>query len=173
MYWEFIGKSEVTNISNNQFKRVMITIGIVCLLFSLATGVIIGNKSAWFFAIPLIYLLSLRKEISKKKYLLTIPMSITINDKKIEIIFSNTIRNKSGIFSEKYVFDVDDIKKCNYLKKHRELQIITNSQYYKISELSHEIGKTRTRNISFKLASEVEIPFLKELNEKTTIDFFD
>ena len=172
MNYEFIGKAEVINISNNRFKRVMLTIGIVCLLFALVVEIIIGNKSAWLFVIPLIYLVSLRKQISRKKIILDVPMSVTINETDIEIVFNNTIRNKTGVFSEKYNFIIADVEKCNYFKKYRELQILTNCLYHKIGDSAAEIGKTRIRNIKFKLAKEIEDELLNELKKQITIDYY-
>ena len=173
MNLEFIGKAEVTNISNNRFKRVMLTIGIVCLLFALIIEIAINNKSAWLFVVPLIYLFSLRNQISKKKIILDVPMSVTFYETAIEIVFNNTIRNKTGIFSEKYKFNVSDVEKCNYLKKYRELQILTNCNYQKINSSSVVNGETKTRNIRFKLAKEIEEELLNELKKQITIDYFD
>lgn len=172
MNLEFIGKAEVTNISNNRFKRVMLTIGIVCLLFAMIIEFIIGSRSAWLFVVPMIYLFSLRNQITKKRLILDVPMNVTIDGTNIEIIFNNTIRNKTGVFSEKYNFKVDDVKKCNYLNKYRELQILSICQYHKVSDSSVEIGKKRERNIKFKLAKDVEETLLNELEKKITIDYF-
>lgn len=173
MNCKFIGKAEITNISNNKFKRIMLTVGIICLLFAMVVEFVIGNKGACFFIIPLIYLFGLRNQIVRKKIILDVPMSVTINESDVEIIFYNTIRNKPGAFSEKYYFDVAEVEKCNYLKKYREIQILTNSQYYKIGDSSVKKEKTKIRNIRFKLAKEVEYELLNELEKKITIDYFD
>lgn len=173
MNLEFIGKAEVTNISNNRFKRVMLTIGIVCLLFAMIIEFMISSKGAWLFIVPLVYLFSLRSQISKKKIIIDIPINISIKQETLEIVFNNTIRNKTGNFSERFNFKISDVEKCNYLRKYRELQILTNSQYCKINDSSVEIGKTRVRNIRFHLPKDKEDVILSELTKIITIDYFD
>ena len=156
MNWEFIGKAEVTNNSNNRFKRVMLTIGIVCLLFAMIVELMI----------------SLRNQISKKKIVIDVPINISIKQNNVEIIFKNTIRNKKGYFSEKFNFKIEEVEKCNYLKKYHQLQILTNSQYCKVNDSSVEIGKTRTRNIKFHLPNEIQDKLLYELEKQLKIDYF-
>lgn len=168
---EFIGKAEVSNSSNNGFKRGVLTVGIVCFLFAMVIEVILENKSAWVFVVPLMYLVGLRNQVSKKRIILDVPMSVTINKDNAEIVFNNTIRNKTGVFSEKYIFKFADVEKCIYLKKYRELQILTDCQYYKISDSSSETGKTRIRKIRFKLSKDIEHELLGELKKQLDVEY--
>ena len=169
MCWAFICKFEITS-TKNKSGIIMLTIGISCLLFSMVAGFII-NQNMWYLIIPLFYLLWSVKQTFKKTITLNIQMNFKIQGNYIEIIFNNTIRNKDGIFSEKYVFEISDIQKCAFLEKSHQLQITTNCQYFKVGNSTVEFGKTRTRNIKFILPENIEKDILEELNKKTNIEY--
>lgn len=98
---------------------------------------------------------------------------MSIDDNNFEIVFNDAISNQSEVFSERYNFNVDDIEKCNYLRKYRQLQIITNSQYFKFNESLVEKGKTRVRNIKFRLPKSIEKDILREIDKRVFVEYFD
>lgn len=170
MKLEFVCGIEAQDASKKRNKNILI-IGIVCLWVALVLGLAIGNKVSWVFIVPLIYLANSKKQISKKKTIIAVPIRMSVNQNDIEIVFVDTIRNNSGNFSEKFNFEIANIEKCSYIKKSRKLQILTKSQYYIVSDLSAEMGTTRIRNIAFQLPEEVETIVLSELSKIITIDY--
>lgn len=171
MIFEFLSRTQVKNKSNNKGKRILISIGIVCLFVAMIIDFAIGNKSAWWFVIPLIYMISLRSQVSRKKLILDVPVTVVINTEFMSVKFSNTIRSKRGVYSEKYIFDFKTIEKCIFLNKFNELQVLANCKYEVYKDEAVESAISGKKKICILIPESKKPEILEEINKHVNIEY--
>jgi len=173
MRWKFINKIEGLKSSKNKFKKVILAIGIGCLFFAMIMQFKLGYKGAWIFIIPIISLAGSIKQLTKNRMTFNIPIQVAICEDDIEIVFINTIKNKRGLFSEKYQFKTCDVENCIYEKERHLLRIIAYCKYQKFNKILCEIGEERMRNLKFELTKENEEEILGELSKKNVVNRYE
>lgn len=108
MQYEFVSPIKVK--TTRKGKDILLTVGIICFVIAFILELSIGNKCAFAFVVPLLYLLRLRGQLSEKRWVKDTKVELSIFEDRVEFVLFSVETTRKGSFSKGYLIPKSDIK---------------------------------------------------------------
>ena len=109
MRYEFISRCRVQN-GGSSVQRVLLNLGIVCIIIAMVIELMLSNKFAFAFAVPLVYLLSLRGQMGGETGFRDVCTELILSGDTFSLTYSGSIMKKGRLLDQQYLIERDQIR---------------------------------------------------------------
>lgn len=110
MRYEFISRCQVQTRDGFSKQRILLNAGIVCIIIAMVIELILNNKFALVFVVPLIYLISLRCKMPGKAGFRDVRTELVLSEDTFALTFFSSIMENGQYFDRQYLIKKNKIK---------------------------------------------------------------
>lgn len=110
MQYEFISRCQVQIRNSFSKQRILLNVGIVCIIIAMVIELILNNKFAFVFVVPLVYLISLRCKMPGEAGFRDVRTELVLSRDTFALTFFSSIMENGHCFDRQYLIKKGKIK---------------------------------------------------------------
>lgn len=110
MQYEFISRCQVQARDGLSAQRVLLNVGIGCLIIAMVIELILNNRFALAFVLPLAYLISLRGRAGGKAGVRDVRTELVLSKDTLSLTYFGSVMEKGRLLDRQYLIEKDKIR---------------------------------------------------------------
>ena len=144
--YTFTSRVEVLVPSGSGGRRAWTTAGIICLLIALVCELLINNTYALVLAVPLLYLLRLRRQMGGMRRPMDIRTGLALFDGRVEITYHDCLFTRRGTLTKRYVISRDGVRRAERRREQDVLDLVFDGDIQIFGPDGKPLQSRRVRN---------------------------
>lgn len=149
MKYNFITRANV-EVDSGSHKR-WLTVGIICLLIAMILELMLNQKFAAVFVVPILYLIGLRAHAGGKASVRDVELEMNFEADKLTLLYKNTVLSKKSVYSRLYTCPYNRITRFTYGDTDNIVYLIADMNMEIIDNAGHIIKSKKCKNQNVEL----------------------